>query len=135
MNETYDYETQVMEDVMEYIREEGLDADEVTNKWERSDFEEMLYEKLWVNDSVTGNASGSYFCNTWKAENALCHNWDLLADAIAEFGEYEMNLGWFLDEKGAEWSDVTIRCYLLGTAISQAIDYMELQFKGEENYE
>lgn len=135
MNETYDYETQVMQDVMEYIREEGLDADEVTNKWERSDFEEMLYEKLWVEDSVTGNASGSYYCNTWKAENALCHNWDLLADAIAEFGEYEMNLGWFLDEKGAEWADVTIRCYLLGTAISQAIDYMELQFKGEDDYE
>lgn len=135
MNETYDYETQVMEDVMEYIREEGLDADEVTNKWERSDFEEMLYEKLWVNDSVTGNASGSYFCNNWIAENALCHNWNLLADAIAEFGEYEMNLGWFLDEKGAEWADVTIRCYLLGTAISQAIDYMELQFKGEDDYE
>jgi len=135
MNETYDYETQVMEDVMEYIREEGLDADEVTNKWERSDFEEMLHDKLWVEDSVTGNASGRYFCSNWKAENALCHNWDLLADAVAEFGEYEMNLGWFLDEKGAEWADVTIRCYLLGTAISQAIDYMELQFKGEEDHE
>lgn len=135
MNETYDYETQVMEDVMEYIREEGLDADEVTNKWERSDFEEMLHDKLWVEDSVTGNASGSYFCSNWKAENALCHNWNLLSDAIAEFGDYEMNLGWFLDEKGAEWADVTIRCYLLGTAISQAIDYMELQFKGEEEHE
>ncbi len=135
MNEVYDYETQVMEDVMNYIEEEGLNAEEVTYKWERNDFEEMLYEKLWVEDSVTGNASGSYFCSTWKAENALCHNWNLLADAVAEFGDYEMNLGWFLEEKGPEWADVTIRCWLLGQAISEAIDTMELKFKGDEENE
>ena len=28
-------------------------------------------------------------------------------------------------EKGAEWCDVTIRCYLLGQAISEVLDDME----------
>ncbi len=28
-------------------------------------------------------------------------------------------------EKGAEWADVTIRCYLLGSAISEVLDELE----------
>ena len=28
-------------------------------------------------------------------------------------------------EKGAEWADVTIRCYLLGQAIGEVLDEME----------
>ena len=28
-------------------------------------------------------------------------------------------------EKGAEWADVTIRCYLLGQAIGEVLDDME----------
>ena len=132
MNERYNYMTAVKEDVCEYIKNEGLDSPDVTTKWEKEDFTEDLYEKLWVEDSVTGNASGSYTFSTWKAEEYISHNWELLSDAIAEFGEYEMNLGWFLEEKGAEWADVTIRCFLLSQAIAEAIEEMELKFKGDE---
>lgn len=46
----------------------------------------FLDEELWTYDSVTGNASGSYFCNAWKAEEAICHNLDLLEEVAEEFG-------------------------------------------------
>lgn len=75
-----------------------------------------------VFDSVTGNASGSYTFNTWTAEEYLCHNWELLGEALTEFG---CDMSYL--EKGAEACDVTIRCYLLGQAISEVLDEIETE--------
>ena len=67
----YDYKEAVKEDVKEYIRE-NYSADEIRENLEtsaaRSDFEEKLNDILWIEDSITGNASGSYTFNTWQAE-------------------------------------------------------------------
>lgn len=71
-----------------------------------------------VFDSVTGNAS----FNTWTAEEYLCHNWELLGEALTEFG---CDMSYL--EKGAEACDVTIRCYLLGQAISEVLDEIETE--------
>ena len=81
-----------------------------------------LYDDLFCNDSVTGNASGSYTFSTWQAEENLCHNMDLLKEALEEFG-----CGIEYLEKGAEACDVTIRCYLLSSAISEVIDELGLE--------
>lgn len=86
------------------------------------DYEEKLNDALWNDDSVTGNASGSYFCNRYEAEEALAHNWELATEALEEFGYNNINIL----EKGAEWVDVTIRCYILSSCIAEYI---------EENYE
>lgn len=106
--EKYDYLSAVESDVREYIENN-------VNFHDYSDLDEMkedLNEKLFVEDSVTGNASGSYTFNAWKAEEYLCHNLDLLAEANEEFGSSSDILS-----DGAEMCDVTIRCYLLGQAI------------------
>ena len=106
--EKYDYLSAVESDVREYIENN-------VNFHDYSDLDEMkedLNKKLFVEDSVTGNASGSYTFNTWKAEEYLCHNLDLLAEASEEFGGSSDILS-----DGAEICDVTIRCYLLGQAI------------------
>ena len=34
--------------------------------YNRNDLEEKLNEELWINDSVTGNASGSYTFNSYN---------------------------------------------------------------------
>lgn len=112
----YNYLESVKEDVKEYIDNE-INLKDFTD---REELEQKLNDDLWVCDSVTGNASGSYYCNSWKAEEVLAHNWDLLAEAMKEFG-CEVDLL----EKGAEWADVTIRCYLLGQAIGEVLDEME----------
>lgn len=120
----YNYLENVIDDVKEAIAE--YNTKEFCN---REEFEERLNDELWISDSVTGNASGSYYCNAYKAEEALCHNWDLLSEALAEFCCEENPI-----EKGAEWCDVTIRCYLLSQAIAEALDDMEdnLTFSDEE---
>lgn len=106
--EKYDYLSAVESDVREYIENN-------VNFHDYSDLDEMkedLNEKLFVVDSVTGNASGSYTFNNWKAEEYLCHNLDLLAEANEAFDGSSDILS-----DGAEKCDVTIRCYLLGQAI------------------
>lgn len=81
------------------------------------DFDE-LYDELFVDDSVTGNASGSYTFSTYEAEENIAHNMGLLQEALEEFGgNYAEAL-----ERGAEYCDVTIRCYLLGEVLQEVLD-------------
>ena len=114
--EQYNYYEAVEHDVLDYIQEILESSDWLDN---RDGLEEHLNDVLWTEDSVTGNASGSYWCNAWKAEEALCHNWDLLREALTEFGCKPDDLN------GPEAADVTIRCYVLGEAINLVLDYLE----------
>lgn len=126
----YFYDLEVKNDILEYIKS-NYTTQEIDQRLQddRDDFAEELNEKLWIADSVTGNASGSYYCNAWKAEEALAHNWDLLAEALEEFGYGE---GVNIIDKGAEWADVTIRCYMLGSCISEALDELACELSESE---
>lgn len=124
----YNYLEAVTADVREYITNE-IDLDEW--KGNRDGLEEKLNDELWTADSVTGNASGSYYFNSYKAEEALAHNWDLLAEALEEFGQD----GTDVLKQGAEAMDVTIRCYLLGQAIAEALNELEEELEEEEEEE
>ena len=119
---TYNYFEAVKEDIKNYI-ENDIDIKKALS--EAGDIDRLkdnLYDDLFCNDSVTGNASGSYTFNTWQAEENLCHNMDLLKEALEGFG-----FGIEYLEKGAEACDVTIRCYLLSSAISEVIDGLGLE--------
>ena len=126
--EKYNYLENVTADAKTAILE-NMDMWEWHN---REELEENANDWLWVDDSVTGNASGSYTFSTWKAEENLCHNMDELEDACNEFGQ---DIGEAV-KQGAEYCDVTIRCYLLGQAISAALDELEeegkIQYQEEE---
>lgn len=123
----YYYHDAVKEDIREYIENE-IDL----NEWRgRADeLEEYLNDTLWCADSVTGNASGSYYCNAWRAEEAIAHNWDLLSAALDEFGGKEEAI-----ERGAEWCDVTIRCYILGECIAAVMEEYAAALEEEEEEE
>lgn len=121
----YDYKEAILDDVREYVEEEIN-----LNEWKgnRDKLEEKLNDDLWTCDSVTGNASGSYTFNAWEAKENLCHNLDLLEEALEEFG----NDKGYLLERGAEAADVTIRCYLLSWAISEVLDELEEKLTEDE---
>ena len=125
--ERYNYLEAVTNDAKAAILE-NMDMWEWHN---REELEENANDWLWTADEVTGNGSGSYWFSTYKAEEALCHNLDILADAISDFGGDVDVL-----RQGAEACDVTIRCYLLGQEISAAIDELEeegkIQYQEEE---
>lgn len=122
MKNMYNYFENVKEDVKNYIKENDIEITEEN----REEIEQNLYDDLFVEDSVTGNASGSYTFSTYEAEQNLVGNFDLLKEALEEFGEISVD---FL-EKGVEWADVTIRCYLLGQAISEALDEILEEIEG-----
>lgn len=122
------YLDMIEDDVREWINE-NIDLDEW--KGDRDGLEEKLNDELFNEDSVTGNASGSYYCNADKAEEDLEHCWDLLAEALEEFGD-NITAVEMLD-KGAEWCDVTIRCYLVGEAIRNVLDELEEDGKFDED--
>ena len=108
--ERYDYYDALYADNKDYIEENNFDIN-------ADDAAEQLNDLLFVNDSVTGNASGSYFCNAWAAEEALCHNWDLMREAMREFDMQQLG--------SAEGMDVTIRCYLLGQVIEEVLENLK----------
>lgn len=117
----YNYRRAVKADIMDYIRENYTNEEIIERIAERNEWEDELNDDLWTSDSVTGNASGSYTFSTWQAEEYLTHNWDILAEAMHELCCADCNP----IEKGAEWCDVTIRCYLLGECIAAVLDEME----------
>ncbi len=121
--EKYDYLQAVIDDVKQYIADNEITV--TTDN--RDEIEQQLNEDLFTEDSVTGNASGSYTFSTYQAEENLCRNMDLLADALSYFG---FTLDYL--EKGAEACDVTIRCYLLNQAISDVLDEIEVDVDDAE---
>ena len=116
--EAYNYEEAVKNDVRTWI-----DDNVKLSEWEgdREGLEEYLNDELFTDDSVTGNGSGSYTFNTWEAEENICHNMELLWEAFEEFGDDSAQML----KKGAEACDVTIRCYLLCSAIAAVLDELE----------
>lgn len=120
----YNYMEAVKEDVKNYIDCEINFAD----FYSLEELEEKLNDELWTDDSVTGNASGSYTFNREQAKEYVLDNMDLLNEMCLEFGIDAETIGQkFLDNE-YEWMDVSIRCYLLGAAISEVLDDLEEDF-------
>ena len=113
-----------LEEMKEAIMERINNEIDFTDFNDLDELAEKLHDDLWTDDSVTGNGSGSYFFNSYKAQERVLESIDLLAEASREFGEDVVNL---LDEDWEKW-DVTIRCYLLGEAISEAMEEIEEDF-------
>ena len=109
--EKYDYEEAVKDDIREYLRDHGIEGriDE--------DLRQKLGDDMFVSDSVTGNASGSYTFSAWRAEENLCHNWGLIGECAEHFGVDDTSLS-----KGAEYWDVSIRCYLLDQCLTEIVN-------------
>ena len=115
--ERYDYYDAVRENVAEYIKE-NIDLSEWTDK--KDELYGFLNEELWDDDSVTGNASGSRFCNAWIAEECLLHNGELYKEAAREFA---VPIEDFCNNP--ELADVSIRCYVLSECISDVISKLD----------
>lgn len=118
--ERYNYLKAMKEDIRVYIGENYTEEELADQLLDIDEFQEKLNDDLWIEDSVTGNGSGSYTFNTWKAEEYICHNLDLLEEAATEFG-CDVDIL----KKGAEYCDVTIRCYLLYQAIAETLEELQ----------
>ena len=117
----YSYKEQVRADVKEWIEDnkeqiEGLD---------RHDAYEVVYDSCWVDDSVTGNASGSYTFSRWEARQNFFNDEDSeeYIDQMIEDGfTCRESVGRAVQESQWELLDVSIRCWLLCDAVSDVLD-------------
>ena len=135
----YDYYENVKEDVKGYLEDnppdvkafvECIECERVSENGDYKYFFEDLYDlkqdlndKLFVDDGVTGNASGSYTFNSYEAKDyILSGGSQILKEAVDEgYLTAESFANYFLDENW-ESLDVICRCYVLYAAIDEAVD-------------
>jgi hypothetical protein len=121
--EKYDYYKNVREDIKQRLNE-WLDFNKINGYSDIDEVINAVYDDFFNSDSVTGNGSGSYTFNSWVAEENLCHNMDLLKEALDELGG---ELNDYIDS--AEACDVTIRCYVLGQLVGEVVkEFVEEHF-------
>ena len=110
MGAVYDkYYNEVYNDARDVASENFVDY--LENNDDFNDAWDAFYEDLFMDDSVTGNASGSYWFNSKKAEESLGgFIWD--EDIVWLLGE----MGYTIEDvvkRGPEVVDVIIRCAML----------------------
>lgn len=125
----YNYYDAVKADVLDYIREEInlADYDDL------DDLAEKLNDDLWINDSVTGNASGSYTFNSFTAKEYVSENMDLVEEMASEFCVDLSDIGRHFLQEDWEWFDVSIRCYVLYACISDALEEIRPEWEEIHN--
>ena len=138
--EKYNYYEAVKEDVIEAVTNDcggyytGLIREQLEMGGDTYDVVEALHDAMWIDNSITGNGSGSYWCNAWKAEEAIAHNWDLISEMASE---YMMDFS--VDNFSAEEMDVSIRCYLLNSVLcdlaDKLIEMVEAEIEEDESVE
>lgn len=148
----YDYYKNAKEDVKNFLEEnppevkdlaDCIECKRVNNNEDGGYFFDDLYnlkeelnDTLFTDDSVTGNGSGSYTFNRYKAkEYVLSGGSQILKDAVDEgfltaesFADYFLNEDW-------ESLDVICRCYVLGAAIDEAVnEWAEYYAENHQDY-
>lgn len=118
----YNYLEEMKKDIRTHLEDE---FEYRYHDLDREELEERLHDNLWIDDNVTGNASGSYtFCRA-TAKEYVTDNVDLCREALEDFCvEAQTIADKFLSEDW-EYFDVTIRCYLLGQAIAEVLEEIE----------
>lgn len=116
----------------DYVRETEENVRTALKDYQISSLSDLwnVYDELWIDDSVTGNGSGSYTFNSYKAEENvkdLFFDEDFL-DGLKEFG---VELGELLND-GPEALDVTARCVALGRVDIDKLCKEELARRREE---
>lgn len=108
----YDYEEAVRDDIKDYILE-NYDRNDLADFDDEDDFKDYLFDMLVDEDGITGNASGSYYCNSYKAQEALSGNMDLLRDACEELDLSNEEVGERFLDGDFEYFDCIVRYYIV----------------------
>ena len=123
----YNYYKAMENDIKNYI-EENINLSDYT----KEDLEEELIDDLWIYDGVTGNGSGSYTFNRWKAKEYVTDNMDLCTEALEDFCVSAETIAEKFLTEDWEYFDVTIRCYLLSECVYRVLDEYEEELLGKE---
>lgn len=122
------YTEQVRNDAIEHI-----DFEVECGRWTKDTNFDDVYEELFTADGVTGNGSGSYTFNRFKAQENIA---DAIFDdeIISAFEGAGTSLYDLLKNDDPEGIDVIIRCHVLSNLYGELEDYFwDLTDDDEEN--
>ena len=94
----------------------------------------QMEAELLNEDSVTGNASGSFFCNAYQAKEMVTANISDVIEALWDLGYTMSDTGRMFMEEEWEKLDVIARCYNLSHAlleVSEELDKNNMEMNGE----
>lgn len=112
----------------EEVKSDAMDA--IKENLEYNDSWDEMYDSLIMDDSVTGNASGSYYCNSYKAAEAVS-GIIFDSDAVDEFKA--LGYDGIPTEEGAETCDVIARCICLGLVSCELEEYYDSLTEQDED--
>lgn len=110
----YFYKLEMVDELESMIKDSDIDF---TGK-NRGEAYEALQDLAFDRD-MTGNRTGSYWCNELKAERALLGNFDLVQDALDEFGMESISSPELVS---GEHLDILVREHLLPQIIDDVLD-------------
>lgn len=110
----YDYFEAVKSDVQDRLGDYDPRGDDESLE----EYQERLYDSLWLDDSVTGNGSGSYTFNSARAKEYVLKGVEQVLEACREF---DVSFGEKIEAGEWEALDVITRCYYLSQAIGEVV--------------
>ena len=122
--EKYNYWKETANDI--YCWMDNCDI-KLSDFYDRDQAAENIEQDVWDEDTVTGNG-GNWYDTEEKCEEYLCHNIDLAFQACEDLGvDFKILRTHFSAGTLARYLDCTIRCYVLMTAIYDALKEKEEQ--------
>lgn len=110
----YNYQLEMVDELESMLNDSDISFD-CKNRGEA--FEEL--QDLAFDRDLTGSRTGSYWCNELKAERALLGNFDLVEEALSDFGMESVSSPELVS---GEHLDVLVREHLLPQIIDEVLD-------------
>lgn len=79
------YYDEIKNDILQALEEEE-NKEIIEQAEDKNEAYEKLHDRFFVEDSITGNASGSYYCNAYKARKQCYNFFRDVEEALEEFG-------------------------------------------------
>lgn len=110
----YNYKEEMIDELEDMIKDSDVEFDGKN----RGEMYEELQDLAFDRD-LTGNRTGSYFCNELKSEYALLGNYDLVQESLDDFGPQVIDSPELIS---GEHLDVLVREHLLPSVIDDVLD-------------
>lgn len=108
------YEEQVKADFKEFFQENYSERyAQAETEQERSELDNEAYQAALDSDNVTGNISGSYYMNAYKARKMVERNLAYIAQLLYCYEFTEQPIGYYIGNAAYEELDVIARFYTL----------------------
>ena len=122
--EKYDYRRAMIEDIKEYIVK-NLNKVELDPLYEDDNIEDILYDILITEETVTGNGP-NYYDIEERCYDYLKGNLNLYFEAAYEFDDYPNADSKWTSSNPAQHMDCVIRCYLLDECLNEALSELNV---------